>query len=45
MTTNYEFTPVGNSLRICLCCGVNTTVTCRGGACLNCHSQGLCHDK
>jgi len=44
-TVDTTVTVTGNSLKICACCGASTTTLCVNGACVMCHSQGLCHHE
>ncbi len=34
-----------NSMKVCTCCDINTTVLCVNGACIGCHNVGLCGHK
>jgi len=42
-TTDVNLTLVGTSLKMCACCSIQTSVLCVKGACITCHSGGLCH--
>jgi len=34
-----------SAFAICGYCGVNSSVLCRRGACVNCHSSNMCHGE